>query len=963
MHRFLFLASAALLPPLVDASLKSAALLLLAGVAALLLRRASSAARHLVWLAAVLALLLLPLLSLVLPGWRVLPGWAVVKPEVTAAPALAAVEKAVPPYEFPRTVASGGTFTLEPPVVIREPSPAPVVSATPVLTAPPVPPPAVAESPLPSLWLSLAWAAGCLLLLGRLAAARWLMGRAALRSTMPPEPVAQAFAAALEESGTHSPVRLLMDAGRTIPVVWGLRHPRLLLPAEAETWDAAQLRSVFLHELAHLRRRDPLTQMLAQLACALHWFNPLVWLAAWRLHVERERACDDLVLARGIRPSEYAGHLLHVATRLSSMRWTTGCGLAMARKSSLEGRLLAVLSEKLNRRGPARALTAAAILLSAAIAIPVAMLRAGEEKAPPATGSVEPGKAKALLIPDAMEETMRWGEPVNGLRAAVVIRHAKEKPAPGEMPDLFIAVQNVSQGPITLNDSLAEEQPRMMHLKSKGRIQAGLGAKDPRLGTVHLQSREVVYIPMFSLIPLEDEHNKGKTVGSLLADTLIQDTHESAVITLLIEKAPEGCWTGKLVTGEATGAMAAGKPAPRNKEARALYEMWQHHARGNGNFPGGLVGRLAGKVDEFIRNNTGDAAGDPYAKKMAPIRPRLNATRDWTPAEIVAIMDDIATVTSIPLETTLEETNRRLFKNGTPLPADLAKAPWGEPAANGLRVAWLLEPGSGEIPLGTALKARMLIHNSGKDSVVFRARTWNQPEHKARDAKGAEIKTTSVDWTTLGRLDACRLEPGEFVEMNGPGIGVGPMGNSDKGNSIRVGTWIETKAGEDVTVTTAPLPLRDWRETSTEGSSTWWLEHVKFHLAQDLPLPADPSERKRVVYRAGMELFGTPLTAEDIDSFVTDPDQGALENLARRLTKRPGVSAFVGDLTSGPVKFRVVSPDQGSSRKGPFNDAGSPTSPVRMTDPPATSPAPQGEGKQVDIFGPDFDSPAIRNPE
>ena len=102
-----------------------------------------------------------------------------------------------------------------------------------------------------------------------------------------------------------------------------------MLPAEAREWSDEQLRSVLLHELAHIKRRDTLVQWLTQIACALHWLNPLVWLAAWRLHVERERACDDLVLASGVRPSAYAEHLLHVATALArplDRRLRTGDG-------------------------------------------------------------------------------------------------------------------------------------------------------------------------------------------------------------------------------------------------------------------------------------------------------------------------------------------------------------------------------------------------------------------------------------------------------------------------------------------------------------------------------------------------------------------------------------------------------------------------------------------------------------
>ena len=105
----------------------------------------------------------------------------------------------------------------------------------------------------------------------------------------------------------------------------------------------------------------------------LYWFNPLVWFAAWRLGVERERACDDLVLASGVRPSAYAGHLLEVVSQLSPARLTQSCGLAMARQSSLEGRLVAVLSCGRNRRRVTRILAVAAVAV--AVAIPLAILR------------------------------------------------------------------------------------------------------------------------------------------------------------------------------------------------------------------------------------------------------------------------------------------------------------------------------------------------------------------------------------------------------------------------------------------------------------------------------------------------------------------------------------------------------------------------------------------------------------
>ena len=104
-----------------------------------------------------------------------------------------------------------------------------------------------------------------------------------------------------------------------------------------------------LHELAHIKRRDCLTQAVAQIVCAMYWFNPIVWLAARRLRVERERACDDFVLAAGEKGADYAAHLLDIAQTVRHDRAPAIAGLAMARPSQLEGRLLAILNPAIRR--------------------------------------------------------------------------------------------------------------------------------------------------------------------------------------------------------------------------------------------------------------------------------------------------------------------------------------------------------------------------------------------------------------------------------------------------------------------------------------------------------------------------------------------------------------------------------------------------------------------------------------
>ena len=335
-------------------------------------------------------------------------------------------------------------------------------------------------------------------------------------------------------------------------------------------------------------------------------------------------------------------------------------------------------------------------------------------------------------------------------------------------------------------------------------------------------------------------------------------------------------------------------------------------------FPGGLVGRLGDKVKEFIRNNTGDASGDPYAKKMAPLALRLDAARDWTPTEVAALLDDIAAVTSIPLETTMEEATNRTFRPGAPLPPALANAPWGEALPNGLRLAWLLEPRAAEYPLGTPLKSRILIHNSSKNAVVFRTRTWHQSAgHKARDAKGAEIPIESTFWTTIALLVPFRLARGEFIELTAAGIGVGRNKDDEDWQGTRVGAWIDAKAGDEVTFMPDSVPASDRNEPPmVDGEAGWWPVFIAERLNRELPLPAAADERTRLLDRVMRDLFGSAPTAGETAAFTADHSPAALESLGKRcLVHRPGVTPFAGALTSGPTKFRVLPVDPDAATK------------------------------------------------
>jgi HEAT repeat protein/beta-lactamase regulating signal transducer with metallopeptidase domain len=151
----------------------------------------------------------------------------------------------------------------------------------------------------------------------------------------------------------HAP-RLLQSTDVQMPFAAGLAAPAVVLPAESESWSAGRRSAVLVHELGHVRRRDLIGHTLSRIVCAVYWFHPLVWTAGRRLRAESEQACDDLALAYGARPSDYAEHLLDIVVCVRQHR-TPSVALAMAHKREFEGRMLAILNPDRRRLGPGKA--------------------------------------------------------------------------------------------------------------------------------------------------------------------------------------------------------------------------------------------------------------------------------------------------------------------------------------------------------------------------------------------------------------------------------------------------------------------------------------------------------------------------------------------------------------------------------------------------------------------------------
>src|SRR5262249_40739162 len=124
-------------------------------------------------------------------------------------------------------------------------------------------------------------------------------------------------------------------------------------------------------------RRDPLWQLLVEAARTLYWFHPLVWLAAWRVHVKRERACDDLVLNRGVSAADYARHLLAVVAAATRARiQPAALGIAMASAPRLESRIQSLFAAPRDRRPVTRRVAITFLCGCAVLALPLAAMHA-----------------------------------------------------------------------------------------------------------------------------------------------------------------------------------------------------------------------------------------------------------------------------------------------------------------------------------------------------------------------------------------------------------------------------------------------------------------------------------------------------------------------------------------------------------------------------------------------------------
>lgn len=413
----------------------------------IVLRRYSAALRHRVWSLSIVAVLLLPWLMLTPARWSL--GW-LDPPQPAALPDVEAFNsERTPSYksvpissrdatgsESVNTVFESAPeweqdqqFAIEngPPLEVAKSTSSPEIT-------PPQPVAALAnrsavsslEGSNPKFSLgAILWLVGIVLGLLRIVGSTWTARRLIAGAVPLNNLICRNLAQELSQQlAIKRQPRLLRSSATISPLCIGWWRPCVVVPAEATAWSVDRLRTALAHEFAHVARRDVAWQLTAQLACSVYWFHPLVWVAAWRMRIERETACDDCVLIAGERPSNYATMLLNLAADIKQDRTPTPqtVAVAMVGKSEVEQRIRAILSlnqcrTPVGRRlGRCLTLCAAAVLLAAGAVSPLSSIHGEADAEEKNVTNKEELRHERELSPIGGILQNRKGQPVAGAK-------------------------------------------------------------------------------------------------------------------------------------------------------------------------------------------------------------------------------------------------------------------------------------------------------------------------------------------------------------------------------------------------------------------------------------------------------------------------------------------------------------------------------------------------------------------
>ena len=346
-----------MMPVLIGIALKSLLIASLTLGLLQLMNKRSAAERSWVAHVGLLALVIMAFAPLVLPSWNVEAPALFTSAPAAATPSTAATLQASPVAPaVPAELNGKAVKTIAPAltgVLAKSAAPRPTISATAATVA------------------LYAVPAAILLFITLLALARLVTLRARAEVLVDGHWLS-ALARAQRRMGFKHGTALLVSDDLASPISWGLMRPVIVLNARAVE-ASSEAEAIIAHELAHVARMDWVKLLLARVATALFWFNPLVWVLAREAHQLREEAADDSVLAADIVDTDYAQLLVGVARHECPGLLLGAHGVAPS-KSSLARRVARVL-DGTSVRGPvARSFALGVFVGAVVVAAPLAAI-------------------------------------------------------------------------------------------------------------------------------------------------------------------------------------------------------------------------------------------------------------------------------------------------------------------------------------------------------------------------------------------------------------------------------------------------------------------------------------------------------------------------------------------------------------------------------------------------------------
>ena len=378
-------------------------LILGAVTAVALLSKVTASTKRLLWSAAIIVALLLPLTMVILPPINVPLGQT-----NTATNVLADIAVKAPAID--ESNASNRSIVANNIGLEENAATSPIESQSRAPTSAPtsVPP---RQLPIPSIILigTVLWLVGALFLLANI----WRQ----YKTTRAIKDNAESFVTQSANENEFTPVKpagipLLVSDDVATPLTVGIVKPVIILPQAACRWSADKLHCAVKHELAHVRGRDNLLRYCARVMCALYWFHPLVWYSARKLCEEQEKVADNAVLNQGVSPSVYAQNLLDIVKTLQGKTFDNPVGATMASYSFFPQRMRSILAESQNRQVLGLRKTALTVIAILSCALPVTLLTTQNSRAQ--QDSEQPARSI-----DFAQETIRDAAPSNTATAAL----------------------------------------------------------------------------------------------------------------------------------------------------------------------------------------------------------------------------------------------------------------------------------------------------------------------------------------------------------------------------------------------------------------------------------------------------------------------------------------------------------------------------------------------------------------